>query len=765
MNGMIPGKPKNTAAEVVAGRHIPDHWQGSILSNDFRANRTVRYELQPEGSGYSAKEVETVLHSSHRSFRPVDIKMGPDGAIYVVDWYNAIIDHGEVDFYHPQRDKSHGRIWRLTATDRPLVEPPAIADEPVTELLDLLKAPEPYTRNQVRRELAARPLDEVSKALDKWLKTLDSNDPEHERHRLEALWVLMSHRAAPADLLDAALQSKSPLARAAAARAIANTDTHVKATHKADPIALLARAVEDEHPQVRLEAVNGLRELGTLAAADIGLRARAHATDDNLNYALELTVRQLRDEWLPAMQAGKRVFDGDPGRLAYALEQVGDPRAVSRLLELVTSGSVGKETLPQALATIAAMGTPDDLESVLAMAKRKPKLLAAVAQGAADNGNRPPSAQDILGFLNSDDDDGALLAATELTGIWRIDAARPRLVTIANARRDRDGPLLEAACRALARLEAREELKQLSTVGPSSLLRARAIAAWARTAPDVASRLAVRLWSETDDLTLTALTVDAILGHDRGRAALVAALDGVSLSKPKALAALRRVQASGREMPALVTALQRAARLEPLSQTLTADERRGILADVAKTGDASRGRKIYDREALRCTSCHVVAGRGTSVGPDLTTVGTYATPESLLESLIQPSTTIKQGYETVVVVKNDGTVVAGLLERKTGTATLVRDADGNVVAIRTADIVSIDPSPVSLMPTGLTASLRRDELVDLLRYLTALGKAHAVAQCSPAFVHRVTPAASRLLPALSDGCRFSTTLRLSAASS
>jgi glucose/arabinose dehydrogenase len=115
LKGLIPGKPNNTGAEFISGRHFPDHWQGSIIGNDFRANRTVRYEMKENGSGYTAAEVETVLHSKHRSFRPVDIKMGPDGALYVVDWYNAIIDHGEVDFHHPLRDKSHGRIWRVTA--------------------------------------------------------------------------------------------------------------------------------------------------------------------------------------------------------------------------------------------------------------------------------------------------------------------------------------------------------------------------------------------------------------------------------------------------------------------------------------------------------------------------------------------------------------------------------------------------------------------------------------------------------------------------
>ena len=103
---------------------MPEEWLGSLIANDYRANRTVRYKITEKGSGYAAEEVETIIKSGHRSFRPVDIKMGPEGAMYVVDWYSPIIDHGEVDFHHPSRDKSHGRIWRITAKNRPLMDRP-----------------------------------------------------------------------------------------------------------------------------------------------------------------------------------------------------------------------------------------------------------------------------------------------------------------------------------------------------------------------------------------------------------------------------------------------------------------------------------------------------------------------------------------------------------------------------------------------------------------------------------------------------------------
>ena len=120
-------RPKECGLEYLSGRHLPADWQGTFLSADFRANRVTRYRLQSGASGYQSEFLGDMITSSHRGFRPVDMKVGPDGAIYIVDWYNLVIDHGEVDFHHPSRDKSHGRIWRLTATDRPLVPRPNLA--------------------------------------------------------------------------------------------------------------------------------------------------------------------------------------------------------------------------------------------------------------------------------------------------------------------------------------------------------------------------------------------------------------------------------------------------------------------------------------------------------------------------------------------------------------------------------------------------------------------------------------------------------------
>ena len=163
-----PANPTAPAAFFPVG--FPAEWRGSIIENDFRANRTVRYHVTDNGSGFAAKEVET--SSVRKTYRPVDLKVAPM-VRYIVDWYNAIIDHGEVDFHHPLRDKAHGRIWRL----KPRTGRPHIHGAPVDTLLDHLKSPEDYTCTQAKRELATRPHAEVLSKLKTWVDGLSSSTP------------------------------------------------------------------------------------------------------------------------------------------------------------------------------------------------------------------------------------------------------------------------------------------------------------------------------------------------------------------------------------------------------------------------------------------------------------------------------------------------------------------------------------------------------------------------------------------------------------
>jgi len=217
------------------------------------------------------------------------------------------------------------------------------------------------------------------------------------------------------------------------------------------------------------------------------------------------------------------------------------------------------------------------------------------------------------------------------------------------------------------------------------------------------------------------MVLSGFFATQNGADLLAGQLDGKKVSESVAITGIRLAQSTGRNMTPLVDALSKAAQLVPVAQVLSAEQRAALLREAKTKGDVARGKNIFNRAAMLCSACHVVRGKGGKLGPDLSTVGSYMTPESLLESLLNPNTDIKQGYETVILTRRDGTVTAGLLQRKTEDATLIRDTAGTIVSVPAGDIASVDTSPVSLMPPGLTASLRHDELVDLMHYLTSLG--------------------------------------------
>src|SRR5262249_16932526 len=153
------------------------------------AHRVCRFKLAPTGSGYTSRLMPDVIRSTHPAFRPIDVKMGPDGAIYVADWYNPIIQHGEVDFRDPRRDHTRGRIWRITAKGRLRAARPKLGGAKAEALLAALKSPEGWTRHFARRVMQERGRAAVLPALGAWVKNLDARQAENETHLLEALWT------------------------------------------------------------------------------------------------------------------------------------------------------------------------------------------------------------------------------------------------------------------------------------------------------------------------------------------------------------------------------------------------------------------------------------------------------------------------------------------------------------------------------------------------------------------------------------------------
>ncbi|MCZ6795649.1 MAG: neutral/alkaline non-lysosomal ceramidase N-terminal domain-containing protein [Planctomycetota bacterium] len=727
-----PGRPKECGLDVVTGRHVPGSWRGDLITSDFRANRVVRYRLSENASGYTSRLIGDVLASSHRSFRPVDVKIGPDGAIYVVDWYSPIIDHGEVDFHHPLRDHRHGRIWRLTAKGRPLVKPPSLDGAPVEGVLAALTLPEAWSRGQARRVLRERQPGEVIPKLRDWLAGLDPGDPDVDHHRLEALWVFQGARVVAPDLLRSVLRSHDHRARAAAVRVLADWSGRLTGAQE-----LLAAAVEDDHPRVRLEAVNALRRAQSLEGVEMALRALDRPLDTNLDYALWLTARELESVWLPALQAGKPLFGGKPHRLAFALSAAGKPASLRPLVDLVRRGEIAGPERRDALELIAGLGGSDEIAMVLdtavvEAASGSPAalgLLEALDGGAQRGRPPPPNARRVAELLSSEDA-GVLEIAARLAGTWKVAEARPALLGLVRRSSGAPGPR-RAAALAVARFEGGvDELEKLAAAGEREV-RVAATVAWATLDPGRAATAAVSLLVSTTDTAYRSDTADAagvdalfeaFVGRQGGDEVLAAALEGQTIAPVLAARGIQIAGSSGRTMERLVAALTRAGSLEPITAMPPPDELAALLRAVAERGVARRGEAVFRRDSLRCMTCHAIGGGGGRVGPDLSSLGGSSQPVHLVESLLDPSAKIKEGFETVVVFDAKGVVHSGTVVQRGSGELRIRDVKDRVLTIPESEIQAITGSPVSLMPQGLTQTLRRDDLVDLVRFLSELGR-------------------------------------------
>src|SRR5688500_13687922 len=132
----------------------------SACCRGHRLMRIVRNE-----QGMRKRIPHDLLASTDKNFRPDDPQIGPDGALWFGDWCNALIGHMQYSQRDPNRDKKHGRIYRLVYKDRPLLDPVTQHGKSELELLEQLREYEPRTRYRARRELRDRPNDVVAKAV------------------------------------------------------------------------------------------------------------------------------------------------------------------------------------------------------------------------------------------------------------------------------------------------------------------------------------------------------------------------------------------------------------------------------------------------------------------------------------------------------------------------------------------------------------------------------------------------------------------------
>ncbi|MCA9190658.1 MAG: HEAT repeat domain-containing protein [Planctomycetales bacterium] len=651
--------------EFVDFATFPEELQGGFIKVRYKpTNRVEMHRWKQVEFGFEEEYIGDLLFSTNLSFIPVDLKFGPRGALYVCDWYNPVKGHMQYSLRDERRDRHSGRIWRITAKDMPVQEPPDIAGASVGQLLDLLKRPEYRYRKWTKQELRERDPVVVRRELDAWTKRLDPTDPRFRHHQLEALWTyrwlgdadlahtawtqteLMngnfqlsddnSREANPAalELLQELLQCEQPMARAAATQQLRYWHWQLP-----DAIRWLRTSANDASSIVRMESAIAASYIGTPEALEAMLDIAKYPRDGHLAYAIRCALgsRTLKPLWVDNPTSTILGMLKDPIPSGPPQE----PRPNRREAEFDRQAN---------LKLVEVSAVPE-------------RMLFSVNQIAVQVG-QPVK----IVFVNEDATDHNLV-------IVQPDA----MAEVGMAANEMARDPRNAASDFLPPDKADLIIHATPMIGP---MRGSRIAVMRFNAPQEAGVYPFLCtfpghWVVMNGLMIVAedlADVDAMLAaHQPPVVRQWQMLDFHDLPE-----------------------LDRPANDEVLMA--------GMQAFVK----------------ARCHQCHVVAGHGVNLGPDLVESVKKLRGTELLQQILEPSKSIHQDFQTQKFLLDSGIVVTGVIVREDDEYFHVATnllTPNTVTAIRKSEVELKSASTISAMPTGLLDILSREEILALLTYL------------------------------------------------
>jgi putative membrane-bound dehydrogenase-like protein len=669
----------------------PDAWRKMHLVTECTINLVHRDRIEASGVSYQAFQVDKegeFVGSSDLWFRPIDTQIGPDGAVYIVDFYNQAVVHNDTRgpkhgpfnaAVRPDRDHLHGRLWRLQHKQARAL--PATEFASTAGLVKALEHPNRWARQTAQRLLVER--GEGAAELAALLKATAM--PEA---KVAALWALQRLGALSDAQVAAGLQDADPGVRKNAARAGG-------ALGKGDAVrkALLA-AAQDADPRVRLEA----------------LVALAQVPGDGAEELLAVGPK-LNDPWSRAALVGA---------LASApVEAIG---AAAKAKDKATLEAL---TLAVGARQDAALAAKVVL-SILDFAPEQQALVLAALAKTLKPDVAPAAGPDLLGVLEAllkSPDSAVVSGALTLAGRWVKDDALAKALE----------PTTKSLFAVLESAVAPDEARLQAFTGLLSLAsaRARAVAAagllLAPTASIDLQKGAIEAMGATADAAVPAAFLgawpklaagsrEAVLGQLLKRpewtSFLIAELEAKRL-RPNDLgpSALFRL----RTHPDKATAKKAVEVLDAVmgAQNKAKDQ---IIAQLApavdKPGDAAKGKALFTEN---CLKCHQYRGEGRSIAPDLTGMGVHG-KAGLLVQIIDPNRTVEANYVSFNVRTKGGDIFNGIVARETKDHVVLKNNEGDK-EIRRADIEAMQSTGLSLMPEGLEA-LGADALRDILHFLT-----------------------------------------------
>ncbi|HEV3027156.1 MAG TPA: hypothetical protein VG457_06255, partial [Planctomycetota bacterium] len=350
------------------------------------------------------------------------------------------------------------------------------------------------------------------------------------------------------------------------------------------------------------------------------------------------------------------------------------------------------------------------------------KVLDALARAGRERKVLPKGdLGSISGLLKRED--GLGLSAVRAAGAWKMEGLRETLVSMTQ---DENAALRrQAAIASLVELGGAASvghLAGLSEPGHPYGVRLDAVAGLALLDLGKAAESAAKIFHEAPPAGIDpAPAIGAFLHREGADEILAKALAAEKPAPEVALAGLREINAYGWPFPRLTEAFRSASAVAHHHRELTPELQRHLV-DLAKSeGDARRGERHFRSAALGCLRCHAIAGAGGALGPDLAAIGATAQPDFLVEHLILPTKSVKDGFAAYEVLTKDGDAFSGIRVRESAQEIVLRDTNSDEILIRKSQIKR-QRDIRTLMPVGLADVLSDAELADLVRFLMELGK-------------------------------------------
>lgn len=664
---------------------------GRIIAPNSLANLVYLSDRIPDGSTFRTVDQVDLLSSADRWFRPVDAKVGPDGALYLADWYDTRLSHVRpVDDWH----KTSGRIYRVRPEGSvPKVAPFDLHTAPAADLLARLSDGNRWFRRQAALEMGWRHLRELVPALLKKLRA--PGDP----YALDALFALDMLDAVDATLSGECFKHPDPYIRRWAVKIVGE-----KGAAWADcaaPLAALAKT--EEHLEVRAQILATAKRLPAAAGLPLVLAVE-------LPLPPEETRIPLLGWWALESKCGadpEAVLSFIQNQSAFVASPVFRDHLVQRLGQRLASGGVDAE-----LQTCAK------LWSLLPPGTLREKLMTGVS-AAFEGAEIPQLPEPLAKALRShlENSSGGALASALRTG--DAGAVQEALKLVADSKAKTAERLAVAnGLAALGRGEAVPVFAAvLSNASTAPGLRRGVLQAAARYS-DMAIPNAVLGGYEAKfagDKMVRETALAVLAGRLEWAHALLEAVDSwkvpVKHFTPEVLNLLRQ-----HKDPGIEAALQRhwKGALGVLSMEAKAEEAKRLRQALAGgEGDSDKGRGHFQ---ARCASCHKLFAEGGVVGPELTGYE-RGNREFWVDNIVYPSLEIREGYGNYTVRLTSGQILTGMLDAQNSSGVVLRDLSGQKTAIRQTDIASLEANPVSVMPEGLLGGLSPAELRDLFAYL------------------------------------------------